>query len=314
MPQMRPDALTWATEQRNPVSAAIDQLPSADLVGVILAQDAGVVAAVQAQSGDIAAAVDLFVAAVEAGGVVHYAGAGTSGRLGVLDAVELYPTYDAGAEIVRAHLAGGDEAMMLAVEGAEDDEPAGARIALEAGEDDLVIGIAASGRTPYVVGALRAARERGLRTVLVAMNPAAPAAEFADVAILVDSGPEVVTGSTRMKAGTATKLVLNAISTAAMVRLGRTYENLMVDMRITNGKLAARAVRMVAQATGADPEHAARIREQAGDTRTALVAILADVDVETARAALAGAPRDSSRAGDPSGIRAAVASARASAG
>lgn len=305
-----PESLTWSTEQRNAASTAIDRLTTAALVDVILAQDATVIAAVQAVSAQVAAAADLMIAAIAAGGVVHYVGAGTSGRLGVLDAVELFPTYDAGPELVRAHLAGGDEAMMTAVEGAEDDEAAGAQVATEARDHDVVVGIAASGRTPYVTGALRAARQRGLATVLVSMNPTAPAAAYADVAVLPDTGPEVVTGSTRMKAGTATKLVLNAMSTATMVRLGRTYKNLMIDMRVTNAKLAARSVRMLSDATGADAATAAQVRAAAGDTRTALVALLADVDADAAKAALAAQPRDPNRAGDPSGVRAAVASLR----
>ncbi len=306
-----PASLTWSTEQRNRDTSALDQVSTHELVDLIVAQDAAVLGAVQAVAPAMAEAVHLMVAAIEAGGVVHYLGAGTSGRLGVLDAVELFPTYDAGPDVVRAHLAGGEQAMMTAVEGAEDDAAAGAAVVAAAGNHDLIVGIAASGRTPYVMGALQAARARGLRTVLVSVNPAAPAAAYADVAVLPDTGPEVVTGSTRMKAGTATKLVLNTMSTAAMVRLGRTYENLMVDMRITNAKLAARAVRMLADAAGVSVETAERAREAAGDTRTALVALLADADADAARAALARHPRDSSRTGDPSGIRAAAAEARA---
>lgn len=305
-----PESLTWPSEQRNAATGAIDELATAALVELVVAQDATVVEAVRAVSAQVAAAAELMVAAIEAGGVVHYLGAGTSGRLGVLDAVELYPTYDAGPEIVRAHLAGGEAAMMTAVEGAEDDADAGAAVATAAGEHDLIVGIAASGRTPYVVGALRAARERGLPTVLVAMNPAAPAARYADVAVLPDTGPEVVTGSTRMKAGTATKLVLNTMSTAAMVRLGRTYQNLMIDMRVTNAKLAARSVRMLAEATGASSQRAEAVREAAGDTRTALVALLAGADPESAREAAGRHPRDSTRLGDPSGVRTAAAELR----
>ncbi len=305
--EVTPGSLTWATEQRNPSSTAIDHLSSAGLVSLVVGQDASVVEAVRREGAKVAAAVDLVVAAIAAGGVVHYVGAGTSGRLGVLDAVELFPTYDVGPESVRAHLAGGEAAMLHAVEGAEDDEAAGAAIVRDAGPNDLIVGIAASGRTPYVVAALRTARERGLRTVLVAMNPSAPAAAYADVAILPDTGPEVVTGSTRMKAGTATKLVLNTLSTAAMVRLGRTYENLMIDMRVTNAKLAARAVRMLSQATGVPEAEAARVRQEAGDTRTALVALLAGVEVAAAQDAVAANPRDPNRTGDPSGVRAAVA-------
>ncbi len=316
MTDVQAHELTWTTERRNDATRAIDQRDAAALVDVILTHDETVAAAVRAVADRIAEAVDLMVGAITAGGVVHYVGAGTSGRLGVLDAVELFPTYDAGPELIRAHLAGGDTAMTAAVEGAEDDAAAGAEIAAAAGLNDLIVGIAASGRTPFVTGALHAAHDRGLPTVLISMNPAAPAAEYATVAVLPDTGPEVVTGSTRMKAGTATKLVLNAMSTAAMVRLGRTYENLMIDMRITNAKLAARAVRMVSEAAGVPLDEAATTRHAAGDTRTALVALLAggqDIDLAQARAALARHPRDATRAGDPSGIRTAAAELRRSA-
>ena len=314
-------SLVSPTEERNPRSEDLDTLPATELVDVILAEDATVAAAVQAVSGDIARLVEVCVSAIDAGGTVHYVGAGTSGRLGVLDAVELVPTYNATDEMVTAHLAGGDGAMMKAVEGAEDNPDAGAALVDErCGDRDVVIGLAASGRTPFVGGALRAARERGLPTALIAANPAAPLAADADLAILLDVGPEVVTGSTRMKAATAQKLTLNALSTATMVRLGTTYSNLMINVRPTNAKLVARTVRMLVQATGAHADHAADVLEEAGgELRVALVALLAGagavgtgsahgpVDVAAAREAVGRFPADPSRHGDPAGIRSAVA-------
>jgi N-acetylmuramic acid 6-phosphate etherase len=256
--------------------------------------------------------VDICVRAIAAGGTVHYVGAGTSGRLGVLDAVELAPTFDADESMVTAHLAGGAGAFLNAVEGAEDDEEAGAALVRTAcATGDVVIGLAASGRTPFVGGALRAAREAHLPTALISANPRAALAELAEVPILLDVGPEVVTGSTRMKAGTAQKLTLNALSTAIMVRLGTTFGNLMIQVRPTNAKLVARTVRMLVQATGETPERASAVLEAAGGSvRLALVALLAGADVDAARAALEQHPRDPERRGDPAGIRSAVAALR----
>ena len=301
-------SLNWSTEQRHPDTMALDTLPSAGIVETILAADAGVAAAVAACAPQIAEAVDLAVATIASGGRVHYVGAGTSGRLGVLDAVELYPTYGVTEDMVTAHLAGGQDAMMRAVEGAEDDSAAGAALAREAGDHDLFVGIAASGRTPFVAGALEAARARGLRTVLVSNNPAAPIAEFADVAILPDTGPEVITGSTRMKAATAQKMVLNTFSTATMVRLGKTYQNLMINVVATNEKLEKRMVNLVVQAAGVDHDTARHLLAEAGgDLRIAVIAALSGPDVLRATAASNENDPDPNRVGDPSGVRAAVA-------
>lgn len=302
----------WTTERTLGHSDDLDALGTTGVVEIILDADAAVAAAVRAVADDVAAAADLVIEAIAAGGVVHYVGSGTSGRMGVLDAVELLPTYGVGDEAVQAHLAGGPPAMLRAVEGAEDDAEAGARLLDDAGKHDVVIGIAASGRTPYVRGALTAARERGLRAVLVSANPVAPLATLADVAVLPDTGPEVVTGSTRMKAATAQKMVLNAISTAAMVRLGHTYGNLMVDMVPTNAKLRRRSVRMLRQASGRPAPECETALSAAGDVRTALVALLAGLPAESAgsepvRRALRAYPPDPTRPGDPSGLRSAVA-------
>ncbi|HJB09643.1 MAG TPA: N-acetylmuramic acid 6-phosphate etherase [Candidatus Brachybacterium merdavium] len=304
--------LVSPTEERNPASAELDALDARGAVELILDEDAKVAAAVRARSAVIAELVEQCVQAIEAGGTVHYIGAGTSGRLGVLDAVELAPTFNADESMVTAHLAGGPSAFVEAAEGAEDDAGAGAELVRRVcGDHDVVIGLAASGRTPFVGGALRAARDAGLPTALISANPEAELAPAADHAILLDVGPEVLTGSTRMKAGTAQKLTLNALSTATMVRLGTTYGNLMIDVRATNAKLVGRTVRMLVQATGAEPAHAAEVLEAAdGHLRTALVALLAGADVQDAARAVAEHPRDSRRHGDPAGIRAAVAALR----
>ncbi|CAM3795371.1 N-acetylmuramic acid 6-phosphate etherase [Isoptericola cucumis] len=281
--------LVSPTEERNPRTTDLDLLPSADVVRLIMEEDAGVASVVRAERFRVTQAVELAVAAIRAGGRVHYVGAGTSGRLGVLDAVELAPTYGVGSEWFDAHLAGGPDAMTVSVEGAEDDAATGRRDLDHVGPHDLVVGLAASGRTPYVGGALELARERGARTALVSANPSAPLAVGVDVAILLDTGPEAITGSTRMKAATAQKIVLNTFSTATMVRLGKTYSNLMVDVRATNAKLRARLVRLLSQATGLEPEVCAPVLAEAGgEVQVALVMLLAGVDVAAARRSMAG--------------------------
>ncbi|WP_265522207.1 N-acetylmuramic acid 6-phosphate etherase [Oerskovia flava] len=280
---------TSPTEERNPRTTDVDLLPTADVVRLITDEDATVADAVRRERDRITQAVDLAVASLSSGGRVHYVGSGTSGRLGVLDAVELLPTYGVGDEWFVAHLAGGVGAMMLAVEGAEDDVELGRSDVADVTAHDVVVGLAASGRTPYVRGALDLARERGARTVLVSANPTAPLADRVDVAILLDTGPEVVTGSTRMKAATAQKLVLNTFSTATMIRLGKTYSNLMIDVRATNQKLRARIVRMLVQATGLDSAACEAVLHDAdGEVHVALVMGLASVDARTARRALQG--------------------------
>ena len=305
--------LASPTEERNPASAELDALDARGMVDVILGEDATVAAAVQARAGEIAALVETCVEAIAAGGTVHYLGAGTSGRLAVLDAVELAPTFNADPSMVTAHLAGGDGAFLTAVEGAEDSREAGAELVrsrCRAG--DVVIGLAASGRTPFVAGALEEARAAGMPTALISANPRAALAPLADHPILLDVGPEVVTGSTRMKAGTAQKLTLNALSTATMVRLGTTFGNLMIDVRPTNAKLVARTVRMLVQASGQSPQRAAEVLQAAeGSVRTALVALLSGAEVSAAREALERFPRDPHRGGDPAGIRSAVDALRA---
>ncbi|GAA1238229.1 N-acetylmuramic acid 6-phosphate etherase [Prauserella halophila] len=276
------------TEQRNPRTTDLDRMSTHDILSAINAEDAGVAGAVRAVLGKVAEAVDHATAALRGGGRVHYVGAGTSGRLAVLDAAELVPTYNVPADWFVAHHAGGEHALRLPVENAEDDESAGAaEIAESVTADDFVLGLTASGRTPYVLGALEEAKRLGARTGLVSDNPAAPVPEVVDVSIVVDTGPEAVAGSTRMKAGTAQKMVLTAFSTATMVKLGRTYSNLMVGMLATNAKLRGRTLRILREATGAEERECDEALTRAGgDLRVALVHLLSGVDVTTAATAL----------------------------
>ncbi|WDZ84946.1 N-acetylmuramic acid 6-phosphate etherase [Micromonospora cathayae] len=277
------------TELRNPLSADLDLLSTRDMLTVINDADRRVPAAVAGVLDQTAAAVDLAVTALRAGRRVHYFGAGTSGRLGVLDAVELIPTFNSPRHWFCAHVAGGRDAMWQAVEDAEDDHRAGAAEATDCvGAGDVVVGLAASGRTPYVLGALAASRARQAATVLLCANPEAEAAREVDVFIGVDTGPEVITGSTRMKAGTAQKLVLNAFSTAVMVRLGRVYSNLMIDVVATNAKLRGRMITILVEATGCSEELSRRaLHEADGDLKTALVSLVSGAAVTEARDALA---------------------------
>ncbi|XTZ18115.1 N-acetylmuramic acid 6-phosphate etherase [Micromonospora echinospora] len=277
------------TERRNPLSADLDLMSTRDMLTVINEADRRAPAAVAEVLDEIAAAVDLAVAALRDGHRVHYFGAGTSGRLGVLDAVELIPTFNTPRHWFCAHLAGGQGAMWRAVEDAEDNHATGAAEADGCvATGDVVVGLAASGRTPYVLGALAASRARQAATVLLCANPEAEAARHVDVFIGVDTGPEVVTGSTRMKAGTAQKLVLNAFSTAVMVRLGRVYSNLMIDVVATNAKLRGRMITILVEATGCSEELCRQALNAAdGDLKTALVSLVSGADVTRARAALA---------------------------
>jgi N-acetylmuramic acid 6-phosphate etherase len=250
-------------------------------------EDAHVAGAVRAQLPSIAELVECAVMRLTAGGRIHYFGAGSSGRQGLLDAAEMPPTFGVDPDLFTAHLAGGDAAVRHAQEGAEDDGDLGAAAARDVGGDDLVIGLAASGYTAYVGGALRRARSAGAHTALVTSNPRAPLAELVDTVVCVATGPEAITGSTRMKSATAQKLVLNEFSTAVMVRTGRTWSNLMVDVVASNAKLRGRALRLLEQATGADEPTCAEALERAGqDLKTALIALLSGCDTDQARRAL----------------------------
>ena len=278
-----------STESANPASVDLDVLSTLELVRLINREDATVAAAVASQAAAIAEAIDRASERLTRGGRLFYIGAGTSGRLGVLDASECPPTFNADPEQVQGLIAGGDSALRLSVEGAEDSAEAGARDLAAAGVTggDAVLGIAASGSTPYVRGALEYAKSVGALCLALSCNKNAPIAECADVMIAPVVGPEVLAGSTRMKAGTATKMVLNTLSTGVMVRLGKTYGNLMVDVRASNRKLENRSLRMLIHLTGLT-EAAARERLASadGELKTAVVAERLGIDVEAARARL----------------------------
>jgi len=281
------------TEQRNPRTASIDLASPLEIVDLINDEDRTVSAAVASQREPIAAALALAEETLRAGGRLFYVGAGTSGRLGVLDASEIPPTFGAPPELVQGIIAGGYAALTRAQEGAED-RPDGARADLDAAgvrAGDFLIGIAASGTTPYVRAALQRARQIGARTAIVACSP--PPAETlaaADIAIVAVTGPEAVTGSTRMKAGTATKLILNTITTGAMIRLGKTYGNLMVDLQATNDKLVDRSERIVAEVCGIDRAAArAALHAAGGSVKLAIVMQRLGVSRDEAVAALDGA-------------------------
>lgn len=283
------DLAKLLTESRNPDTMDIDQLRTLDLVTKINRQDQLVALAVANALPQIAQAVDWIVDSMDKGGRLFYLGAGTSGRLGIMDASECPPTYGTPPELVQGLIAGGETAVFKAVEGAEDS------LTLAAADlrqrdlqpNDIVVGIAASGRTPYVIGGLRYAKDSGCRTVAVVCSPASEMAAVADLAICVEAGPEVIMGSTRMKAGTAQKLVLNMLTTATMVRRGKVYSNLMVDVQATNKKLVERAKRIVTMATGAAREQAEAAIEQAGGSaKVAIVMILGGMDAQNAQQAL----------------------------
>ena len=279
--------MTTPTEQRNPRTLAIDAVGTSEILQMVNNEDARVAGAVGVVIPELAKAVDAAVDAVRGGGRVHYFGAGTSGRLAVLDAAELLPTFRAPEGLVVAHHAGGMEALLRAVENVEDSEEGGAADAEAVTGQDLVIGLAASGSTPYVAGALKAARAAGATTVLVTSNPDAPLAPLADIVIAADTGPEVIAGSTRLKAGTAQKMILNAFSTTLMIKLGRTWSNLMVDLVATNNKLRGRMLRILAEATGADAAACeAALAEADGELKPALIHLLTGTPIAAARAAL----------------------------
>jgi N-acetylmuramic acid 6-phosphate etherase len=280
------------TEARNPASDRLDDLSPRELVALMAAEDARAVAAVASQAEAIAAAIERIAERLRAGGRLVYAGAGTSGRLGLLDATECPPTFNTPPELVVGLIAGGPPALTRAVEGAEDDPSLGERdlAAIGFSERDTLVGIATSGRTPYVLGAVAWAKRLGAFTVGLSCNAGSELAKSADLAITPVVGPEVLSGSTRLKAGTATKLVLNMLSTGAMVRLGKTFGNLMVDLRASNSKLRARANRIVRTLTGLDRAAANELlRLCGGELKTALVAQMAGVVPEEARGRLASA-------------------------
>jgi N-acetylmuramic acid 6-phosphate etherase len=274
------------TEERNPLTNNIDTLSTFDMLTLINAEDQKVALAVRDELSKIAVTVDSITARMQRGGRLIYIGAGTSGRLGVLDASECPPTFGIPPELVVGLIAGGPAALTDAVEGAEDDREGGVReiTELNVNHNDSVIGVAASGRTPYAIGGLQEAKKRGALTISITCNHPSPLGELAEISITLVVGPEVVSGSTRLKAGTAQKMALNMISTAVMIRLGKTYSNLMVDVQPTNVKLRQRARRIVVEATGLDLQRAGDILSACnGEVKTAIVAILAGVSPEIAR-------------------------------
>ncbi|MEW2625705.1 N-acetylmuramic acid 6-phosphate etherase [Streptomyces sp. NPDC048106] len=282
---LRSQLASLTTEAFRPELADIDRLPTLDIARLMNGEDAGVPAAVAGQLPRISAAIDAVAARMTRGGRLIYAGAGTAGRLGVLDASECPPTFNTDPDQVVGLIAGGPGAMVSSVEGAEDSgELARADLdALELTPADSVVGVSASGRTPYAIGAVEHARARGALTIGLACNEHSALAAAAEHGIEIVVGPELITGSTRLKAGTAQKLVLNMLSTITMIRLGKTYGNLMVDVRASNAKLRARSRRIVALATGAgDAEIERALTESGGEVKTAILVLLAGVDGPTA--------------------------------
>lgn len=277
------------SEGRNPRTVDIDLLPTIDVLRKINDEDRLVPAAVEKVLPEITAAVDRIVLAFQKGARLIYIGAGTSGRLGVLDASECPPTFGVPEGMVVGLIAGGPDALVRSLEGAEDDPKMGAKALQEIGltADDVVVGIAVSGRTPYVIGGLNYARQVGAATVALSCNPASTIAGIADIAISPVVGPEVLTGSTRLKSGTAQKLVLNMLTTASMIRIGKSFQNLMVDLNPSNKKLVARATRIVMQTTGCTAQQAKQALAQTGnDVKLAILVTITGLEVEAARTAL----------------------------
>ena len=280
---------TLPTESRNPATEHIDQLSTLEMLQVINDEDAKVAAAVRAELPHIAKAIDEIARRLEDGGRLFYVGAGTSGRLGVLDASEIPPTFSVPATLVQGLIAGGDTALRKSSEQSEDSAEQGAADLAAAGftGQDALVGIAASGRTPYVIGALKHANPLGAATIALICVPNSPMSTIADITIAPITGPEALTGSTRMKAGTATKLVLNMLSTGVMIKTGAVYGNLMVNLQPTNEKLVDRAQRIIMAATGVDQPTAAKLLTQAGSVKTAIVIQKLNLDRPTAEAKLA---------------------------
>jgi len=273
------------TEQRNPDTYDLDKLQTPELIMAINRADQAVAMVVASAIDQIAAAVDGISARLRAGGRLFYVGSGTSGRLGVLDAVECPPTFDVPAELVQGVLSGGYEACHSAVEAAEDNPAQGEADLRQRGVTarDAVVGVAASGRTPYTLGAVKYARRVGALTVGISCNRNAMLSTEVDLPIEVETGPEVLTGSTRMKAGTAQKMVLNMLSTAVMVRLGHVYSNLMVNVHLKNKKLVERGVRIIRDVTGMAEDKARRALDQTGDVKSAIVMLKLDCSAAEAR-------------------------------
>lgn len=273
------------TETRNPLSMTLDQMSIKEAITLMNQEDRYVPEAIEKALPEIEQAIQLIVESFNNNGRLIYMGAGTSGRLGVLDAAECVPTFSTPAEMVVGLIAGGEKAMLHAVEGAEDSREMGREdlIALNLNENDTVVGIAASGRTPYVKGGLSYANEIGAATVSIACNTGAEISDYSQVAIEVDAGAEVLTGSTRLKAGTAQKLILNMLSTVSMVKIGKVYQNLMVDVKASNAKLEERSKRIIMEATGCDYEEAEVAFAKAHhNVKVAIIMVLMDCDLQRA--------------------------------
>lgn len=273
------------TEQRNPNSIGIDKKDTISILRIINNEDKLVPLAVEKEIKSISKVVDIVVNAFKKGGRLFYVGAGTSGRLGVLDAAECPPTFGTDPEMVQAIIAGGREALVRAVEWAEDKEIEGQKEIDKRrfGSKDVLIGITASGQAPFVIGAMKRAREIGANVVALSCNEKSKTFNYADYIIHIDVGPEIITGSTRMKSGTAQKLVLNMITTASMIKIGKVYNNLMVDLVPVNNKLVQRSKRIIMLATGCSADKAAKAFKESGDNpKTAIVMVLLGVDRETA--------------------------------
>ncbi|MCF6137740.1 N-acetylmuramic acid 6-phosphate etherase [Pseudalkalibacillus berkeleyi] len=271
---MELDLTSLTTEQRNMHTYSIDTLSTQDILQTINREDESVSLAVKKVLPQISSAVDLIYEAFKKNGRLFYIGAGTSGRLGVIDAAECPPTFSTKADLVQAIIAGGAEAMFEAIEGAEDDENQGRMdlLSRQILEKDIVVGITASGRTPYVIGAIEAAKEKGLKTISLSCNANSVVSKLVDQSIEVVVGPEILTGSTRMKAATAQKMVLNMLTTASMIKMGKVYENLMVDVNATNNKLVERAKGILMTITGVSYERATALLTQTGfEVKTAIV-------------------------------------------
>ncbi|WP_454904663.1 N-acetylmuramic acid 6-phosphate etherase [Aggregatibacter sp.] len=281
---------TMLSEQRNPNTLHIDALSSLEIVTLLNHEDKQVAFAVEKNLPQIAQAVEHIVAAFQSGGRLVYMGAGTSGRLGVLDASECPPTFGVPSSMVVGLIAGGETALRNAVEGAEDNREAGEQDLrhIHFSRKDVLVGIAASGRTPYVIGGLQYAKQLGATTISLVSNPNAVMSDIADIAITTAVGPEALTGSSRLKSGTAQKMVLNMLTTAAMIRLGKCYQNLMVDVQATNQKLKARAIRIVMQATDCDQTTAEQtLLTTNGNAKLAIMMLLSGLDKDLAEAVLA---------------------------
>ncbi|MBO1225354.1 MAG: N-acetylmuramic acid 6-phosphate etherase [Candidatus Scalindua sediminis] len=285
MKQMK-DRSSLITEQRNPNTSEIDCKSTSEIVDIINTEDSNITNAVHKERQNISKAVDLIVASFKQGGRLFYVGAGTSGRLGVLDASECPPTFGTDPDLVRGIIAGGTEALTRSIEGAEDRNEDGEQAVKDNGitAKDTVVGIATGGTTPFVHGALVQAKRIGATTIFLCCNPDTDPAEEVDVIIRPITGPEVITGSTRMKAGTATKLVLNTLTTASMIKTGKVYENLMVDLQVKNEKLKDRAERIIMTITELDRDTACKLLTKAkGNVKTAIVMHKMQIDYEDAK-------------------------------